>query len=99
MRLIAIVRALRKAAREGQEKPGNLVKSGSVTHANCMDCPEHELLALHDPDDWFSHDARISCRAADGRTIVDCMPSGCLGERVPDPSWCPRRNAPLRAKP
>ena len=58
---------------------------------NRMDCPEHELWALRDPDDWFSHDARISCRAADERTIVDCVSSGCRGERVAVPGWCPRR--------
>ena len=65
---------------------------------NCMDCPEHELWALHDPDDWFSHDTRISCRAADGRTIVDRVSSGCLGERVAVPGWCSRRNARAQLK-
>ena len=65
---------------------------------NCMDCPDHELWALHDPDDWFSQDARISCRAADGRTIVDCVSSGRLGERVAVPGWCPRRHAMRPAK-
>lgn len=73
-------------------KTDNLVKSGKVKYSNCMDCPDHELWALHDPDDWFSHDTRISCSAADGRTIVDCISSGCLGERITVPDWCPRRN-------
>ena len=59
---------------------------------NCMDCPEHELWALHDADDLFSNDTRISCRAANGRDIADSVSSDCLGERVAVPGWCPRRN-------
>lgn len=60
---------------------------------SCMDCPEHELWAIRDPDDWFSHDTRVSCRAAESRTIVDCISSGRLGKRVAVPDWCPRRKA------
>lgn len=76
----------------------NLVKSGTLRYSNCMDCPEHELWALRDPDDWFSHDTRISCRAANGRNIVDYLPSGCLGECVAVPDWCPRRNDLTQSK-
>lgn len=65
---------------------------------NCIACPEHELWALRDLGDWFSHDTRISCRAADGRTIVDCMSSDRLGERISVPGWCPRRNDRAQSK-
>ena len=58
---------------------------------NCIGCPDLEFWALRDPDDWFSHDIRISCRAVNGRNIVECMASGRLGERVAVPGWCPRR--------
>ena len=90
--LITIVRKLRKAAREDQAKTDNQVKSGTVRYSNCMDCPEHELWALRDPDDWFSHDTRISCRAANGRNIADSVSSGFFRECASVPDWCPRRN-------
>lgn len=65
---------------------------------SCMDCPEHEFWPVYDPEGSFGHETRISCRAANGRNIVDCVSSGCLGERVAVPAWCPRRNIPSRAK-
>ena len=96
--LITIVRKLRKAAREDQAKTDNQVKSGMAKYSNCMDCPEHELWALRDPDDWFSHDTRISCRAANGRNIADSVPSGFFRECAAVSAWCPRRNARSQAK-
>ena len=62
--------------------------------ANCMDCPEHQLWAVPDPDDWFSSDTRITCRIAGGRTIADSVSGGYFRECAVTPSWCPKRHKP-----
>ena len=66
--------------------------------ANCMDCPEHQLWAVPDPDDWFSSDTRISCRLAGGRTIADSVSGGYSRECAATPSWCPQRHKPSMEK-
>ena len=90
--LITMVRKWRKAACEDRAKADNLVKSGTVKYANCMDCSEHELWAVHDSDDYFEVSTRISCRMADGRNIADSVSSGFFHECASVPDWCPRRN-------
>ena len=65
---------------------------------NCMDCPEHQLWAVPDPDDWFSSDARITCRLAGGRTIADSVSGGYFRECAETPSWCPKRHKPSTGK-
>ena len=56
---------------------------------NCVDCPEMELYAVRDPDDWFGVEADVHCRLADGRIVrkhSDICPT-----TVESPEWCPRR--------
>ena len=66
--------------------------------ANCMDCPENQLWAVPDPDDWFSSDTRISCRLAGGRTIADSVSGGYFRECAATPGWCPKRQRPSTEK-
>ena len=77
-----------------------------MQYENCIECPNHIVVADPDPSDWFCYDdVAVLCKKLansnpghpanarfDNKPVtVACRPHHTVKETTPPPDWCPLR--------